>query len=338
MSGYRRGAILGLTVAETFILLAFLLLVALLGLVSRDEPLAEPDTESPPPPRVWVRPDEIETLVKAAEAARKKLEEAEQARTAVERERDQAQEQAEAARKAREQAERARTTAERERDRAQEQAEAARKAHDEAEQARAAVERERDQAQEQADVAHKARDEAEQARAAAEHARDQIKRDLALLHRKGKNPPCWYQIVSAGEDRTREKAYYAFDVAILENSIVLAPRSAPPGGADDDGGGPYADEWKRLRIGYLPYGRELSDNEFSEAVRDLVAQGRNGQVRTYECVFSVRVWDKTPDHAKKRWKEAHDQIIEASFSAYTVRDDEWTGVEVMERAGIPRLE
>ena len=24
------------------------------------------------------------------------------------------------------------------------------------------------------------------------------------------------------------------------------------------------------------------------------------------------VWDKTPDHAKKRWKDAHDRIIEGS--------------------------
>ena len=43
MSSYRRGAILGLTVAETFILLTFLLLIALLGLVLEDEPVSEHD-------------------------------------------------------------------------------------------------------------------------------------------------------------------------------------------------------------------------------------------------------------------------------------------------------
>ena len=308
MSGYRRGAVLGLTVAETFILLTFLLLIALLGLVHRDEPLPKPDTERAP--RVWVRPEEIETLVNAAEEARK----------------------------AQEEAERVRAAAERERDRAHEKAEEARKAQEEAEQARAAVERERDHARETAKEARKIEEEVEQARAAAERERDQARHDLALLRRKGKNPPCWYQIVSAGEDKTREKAYYAFDVAIYEKSIVLAPKPAPPGGADDDGDRSYADEWKRLRIEYLPYGKELSDSEFSEAVRDLVAQGRNREVRTYECVFSVRVWDKTPDHAKKRWKDAHDRIIEGSFSAYTVQDDEWTGVEVTDRRRKPRSE
>ena len=39
MSSYRRGTVLGLTIAETFILLTFLLIVALLGLTQQDEPL-----------------------------------------------------------------------------------------------------------------------------------------------------------------------------------------------------------------------------------------------------------------------------------------------------------
>ena len=298
MSGYRRGAVLGLTIAETFILLTFLLLVAMLGLTYGEEPPPEPDTANPP--RVWVRPEEIETLVNAAAKARKAQEEAEQARATAERERDQAHEEAAEARMAQEEAEQTHAAVERERDRAHEEAAEARMAQEEAEQARAAAERERE--------------------------RDQARHDLAL-RRKGKNPPCWYQIVSAGEDNTREKPYYAFNVAIYEDSIQLAPRPVPPGGAFDDGGGLYADEWKRLHIEALPYGKELSDDEFTEAVGDLVAQGRNRQVRTYECVFSVMVWDKTPAYAKKRWKDAHDHIIEGSFSAYTVRDLEWKGDE-----------
>ena len=269
MSTYRQGTVLGLTVAETFILFTFLLLIAMLGLVQEDEPLPDPDTGNAP--RVWVRPEKIETLVNSAEQARKAEEEAEQVRTAAEHEREQAHEKAEETRKAQEQA--------------------------------------------------------EQARAVAERERDQARNDLALMRRKGENPPCWYQVVNAGEEKTREKPHYVFNVAICEDSIVLDPRTVPPGGAFDDGDGLYADEWKRLHIEELPYGRALSDNEFNEAVSDLVALGRNRQVRTYECVFSVKVWDKTPDEAKKRWKDAHDGVIERSFSAYTVRDDEWKGVD-----------
>ena len=304
MNDYRRGTVLGLTVAETFILLTFLLLIALLGLARQDEPTPEPDT--PGAPGIWVRPDEIAALKNEVTKAQINQEKAERDRDAAERDRDEAQEEATEAQLAREKAERDRDAAERNRDEAQEEATEAQLAREKAERDRDAAERDRDEAQEEATEAQGS---------------------LAVLRRKGENPPCWYQIVSAGEGKTREKPYYVFKLAIFENTIVMDRKTAPSGGAFDDGGGPYADEWKRLRIDELPYGRRLSDNEFIEAVRALVAQGRNRQVRTYECVFSVMVWDKTPDHAKKRWKDAHDRIIESSFSAYTVRDLPWEGVE-----------
>ena len=84
MSDYRRGTVLGLTIAETFILLTFFLLIALLGLIPRDEPL--PEADAPSPPRVWLPPDRIETLVNDAKEARKALQEAEQGRAAAESE------------------------------------------------------------------------------------------------------------------------------------------------------------------------------------------------------------------------------------------------------------
>ena len=293
MNAYRRGAVLGLTVAETFILLTFLLLIALLGLIQQEEPF--PETNSSTPPRVWVSPDRIEALENAAEEAHKAREQAEQARNAAEHQRNQAQQKVHEARNAQVQAE----------------------------QARADAELQRDEAQEKIEEAKKVQHEAERARDLAESERDKARDAIELLRRKGENPPCWYEIVSDGEGKTRERPHYAFNVAIHEDSIELAPRTAPPGGAFDDGDGLYEEEWMRLQIDELPYGQELSDDEFIDAIRDLVSQGRNRQVRTYECVFSVMVWDKTPDHAKRRWKYAHDRIIEGSFSAYTVQDLEW---------------
>ena len=321
MSAYRRGTILGLTVAEIFILLAFLLLIALLGLVQQEELSSEPAEVSAP--GVWVRPERIETLVNAAKRAHATAErERNQAQRNAEQARK-AQEDAEQARKAQEDAEQARAAAERDRDQARDVAEQARKAQEDVEQARAAAERERDQARDVAEQARKAQEDAEQARTAAERERDQIQRDLSLLRRKGVSPPCWYETIPAGDGKTREKSHYVFGMAIYENGIELCKKTPPPGGALDDGGGPYEAEWKQLQIEELPYGTRLTDREFTEAVTNLVAQGRRGLVRTYQCVFSVKVWDMTPEHAKKRWKHAHDRIIEARFSAYTVQDDEW---------------
>ena len=344
MSNYRRGAIFGLTVAEMFILLTFILLIALLGLNQSEESDPQADTETSA--RVWVRPEEIQTLVNAAEEAQKK---AELAHAAVERERDLAQRTVEEVRKAQEVAELARASAEEERDQAREKAEEAQK---KAELAHAAVERERDLAQRTVEEVRKAQEVAELARASAEEERDQGRekteeaqkkaelahaavererdlalRDLILLRHKGENPPCWYEVVNAGEGKTRERRLYAFKVAIYEDGIELGQLTPPPGGAVDDSSDTYADEWVQLQVGELPYGERLDDDEFEDAVRHLHEKGKNRQVRTYECVFSVRVWDETPDHAKERWQYAHDELIEQFFNAYTMKELKWEDVE-----------
>ena len=199
-----------------------------------------------------------------------------------------------------------------------------------AEQALADAERELNQVHKQAEESRKAEEKARRALKIVESERDGVQRDLALL-RRGERPPCWYQIVAEDQGKERQKAHYAFNAAIYEDSIELAPRPVPPGGAHDDKEGPnadklYADEWQQLNIDNLPYGKALSDDEFTDAVQDMVAQGKNRQVRSYECVFSVMVWDKTPAHAKKRWQDAHDRLIEGQFSAYTAQDLEWKGI------------
>ena len=289
MSTYRQGTVLGLTIAETFILLAFLLLIALLGFAPPPDDAPQvceldvgtktvvwtPETSTESSPQEWVRPEEIETLVSSAEQARNEKHEAEQALADAEQELSQAHEQAEESRK-------------------------------EAEEARRAL-----------NVVGSERDEA--------------RRALALAAR-GERPPCWYQIVDKGQGNKRHKAHYAFNVAIYENSIEMAPRPVPPGGADDDEEGPnadklYVDEWQQLNIDDLPYGKALSEVEFTDAVQHMVAQGKSGQVRSYECVFSVMVWDKLPAHAKERWQYAHDDLIEGRFSAYTAKDLEWKGID-----------
>ncbi|MDP6269340.1 MAG: hypothetical protein QF398_03000, partial [Alphaproteobacteria bacterium] len=46
------------------------------------------------------------------------------------------------------------------------------------------------------------------------------------------NPPCWYQVISANEGKTREKPYYVFNVAITtkatKHRLTELPRHAVP--------------------------------------------------------------------------------------------------------------
>ncbi len=267
---------LGLTVAEIFILLAFLLLFALLlRQILADE--ATLQTDETPRPVIWERPDTIETLTQA----KHELELAEQALSKVENER-------------------ALVSA-----------------------AYNKVNRKLDETKKAVIDAERKLGEADEARSNAEAMRDRFSRDLGTLRRKGENPPCWYEEVPDGKGGTREKPYYAFDIAIYEDSVELAPRRIPPGGALDDTDQLYVTEWRELRIDELPYGKRLGNSEFIEAVSEIVAQAKQRQIRTYECVLWVMVWDKTSMDAKQRWKNAHDRLIEGSFGAYTVQDLEW---------------
>ena len=291
MSAYRRGTVLGLTVAEIFILLAFLLLFALLlRQILEDEAKAK-IYETSSSPSIWERPKEIETLAQAnveldkAEAAIKEIEEQLE---------DTAQELNDVA----------------------DQLDESKVAQTEAERAQAEAKREQAETEQELD-------EAKQSLEKAEAEKEEVANEFETFKTKGENPPCWYTVVPDGNDGTREKPLYTFNVAIHENSIELARRDVPPGGAFDDSDELYSAEWDRLRIDDLPYGEPLSDSEFRNAVEPLAERANQSKVRTYPCIFWVMVWDKTPLDAKSRWKRVHDQIIEGSFGAYEARNIEW---------------
>ena len=150
---------------------------------------------------------------------------------------------------------------------------------------------------------------------------DQARKELSVLRKKGENPPCWYKTVAAGPGKTRERAYYIFDIAVYDDAMVVRHRQPPPGRAEDDDGPLYADEAHSLSR--ITYNTRLTDTELVEQMRPLHDLGKAGKVRSYPCIFSVMVWDKTSPHAKARWKRAHDNILEALFGTYNVKDDPW---------------
>ena len=73
----------------------------------------------------------------------------------------------------------------------------------------------------------------------------------------------------------------------------------------------------------MPYDTELSDQQVVHLLSPIHRAGKDRKVRSYSCIFWVRVWDMTPPDAKVRWKRAHDSILEGMFGAYTVADRSW---------------
>ena len=66
--------------------------------------------------------------------------------------------------------------------------------------------------------------------------------------------------------------------------------------------------------------RPLADPEFVNAFRPLREAGHNGDVRDRRCTFHVRVWDDTGETNKLRYKRAHNEVIETVFITFESRD------------------
>ena len=165
-----------------------------------------------------------------------------------------------------------------------------------------------------------------QEREQAEQRVSQLSDELRVL-KKGQNPPCWYELVPDGEDGEREKSLYAFDIGVFDKHMVIRRREPPPGGAFDDDGTTYAEEWNDLLMSEIAYDVPLSNQELLAQLQRIHDSGKQREVRSYSCVFSVRVWDETSSGAKQRWQQAHDRTLEWLFGTFRVQDEPWESSE-----------
>ena len=166
--------------------------------------------------------------------------------------------------------------------------------------------------------------EVQEERDRAERAESELG-ELETLLEKGVNPPCWYHKVpdpkkASGE---REKPYYSFNVGVFDDHLIVRQLPPPPGGAEDDGDLSFADEAKKLEFDALPYGQRLSGDEFKRHFKPISEAGKNKQVRSYSCVFWIRVWDQTAPGAKSRWKNAHYNDLQPVFQTFQPQDEPW---------------
>ncbi len=269
--GYRRGAVLGLTIAEIFILLVFLMLLALMGVNrywgkkfdSWKEIMAK------------ATPEEVEVALKHSDERGRDIERLKKEVEALEKEKARLQE-------------RIRVLEDTER---------------------------------------------EKALADAERKIETLNEKIGSLEKeirifgKGITPPCWYQRIEETNPITkanwREKPYYLFDIAIREDHMEVQRLPIPEGSPEDDSGAPYAEKADSLALDTIPYGTPLTDTEMRNVMLPLYEMGKASQVRTYSCIFYVRVWDETPPGAKERWKQAHDGVLEQLFGTHQVRGISW---------------
>ena len=294
--GYRRGTVLGLTIAEIFILLVFLMLLALLGMNRYWDDKLDPW-------RVIIEentPAEVELALKQPDELRRGIERLNNQIEELKKEKDRLQG-------------RIRTLVARE----------------------GTVGEKLDETKRLLEECEKALEDAKRRietlmieNLRLRRRNDALENQIRIIG-KGTTPPCWYQVVEETNPITkanrRERAYYLFDIVIREDHMEVQPVPIPEGRAEDDGGRPYAEEAKVLTLEAIPYGEPLTNEEMRKVMRRLHEQGKASQVRTYSCAFYVRVWDETATTAKGRWKRAHDEVLEQLFGTYQVRDISWSG-------------
>ena len=306
--GFRRGSVLGLTIAEIFILLVFLMLLALMG-VNRywgektegwkdiienyspedvEHALGHPDSLRR---EILGLKDQIQSLLKEKERLQKRI------RVLEDREGE---------------------TGER--------LDEANKELLEKDQALADRDRALSDAEREIEALKNEKQQFIASRAELETRVDSLD-DRVRIIGKGITPPCWYQQVKETNPITkanwREKPYYLFDIAIRDDHMEVQGLPIPAGGAEDDGALTYVEEANVLALDAIPYGIPLTDMEMRRFMRPLYEKAKGSQVRTYPCIFYVRVWDETASGAKERWKQAHDGVLEQLFGTHQVRNTSW---------------
>jgi len=188
---YRRGIVLGLSLAELFILLVFLLLLALLGYaLSRD------DQANRQAQTIAEQQEQLDALAPIVDADPNELR---QRIVQLAREKSDAEKRAEEA----------------ERD-AEQQV-----------QTIAQLGREKERAEARARESEQRIESAEAARQAAEQKYQQLKQAKKDSEVLGQYSPCWYVVVQ-GHSGEREKAVFTFDVRMRNETVLVQKHYRPP--------------------------------------------------------------------------------------------------------------
>ncbi len=306
--GYRRGAVLGLTIAEIFILLVFLMLLALMGVNRYWGDKLDPWKEI----MAKATPEEVEEALRHPDELRGEIKRLKEQIEELEKQKERLQE-------------RIRILEDREGETGERLDEANRKLR-EVNRALAECEKVLADAERKIETLttenHRLRDRNNELQGEIDSLGNRIR-----IIGKGITPPCWYQRIEETNPITkanwREKPYYLFDIAIREDHMEVQRLPIPEGSAENDGGMPYVEEVKGLALDTIPYGTPLTDTEMRNVMRGLYEKGKASKVRTYSCIFYVRVWDETPPGAKERWKQAHDGVLEQLFGTHQVRGTSW---------------
>lgn len=171
--------------------------------------------------------------------------------------------------------------------------------------------------------------EAELARSLLEEAKKQIseKQDkiveiskiLDAVTDKGRNPPCWFRLVDDKSEpgAKRQRDVKIFDVKIEDDGFVVIKHN------NDKTPKPieFGDLSSLPLYPDSSFNKKLSQNQFSSIFKTFYMAGENNKIQPYKCMFTVDVYDRTSNTNKTGYKRSLN-TIEGMFGTFMERG-EW---------------
>lgn len=141
---------------------------------------------------------------------------------------------------------------------------------------------------------------------------DELGNEPAAVTDKGHEPPCWYEVVTEPGEKPRERGLYIFHIKIHDSRIFV--KDIPPPDK-------YAAQKSILPFNRGALNKPIGFADFVNAFKPLKDVGDNRKVQSYPCKFYVMVWDETK--GKDNYQRVMERIVQGIFFTYRVKQDPW---------------
>lgn len=149
----------------------------------------------------------------------------------------------------------------------------------------------------------------------------EISKILDAVTDKGRNPPCWFRLVDDTSEpgAKRQRDVKIFDVKIEDDGFVAIKHN------NDKTPRPieFGDLSNLPAFPDDKFNTKLSQKQFVDVFESFYRAGEDNKIQPYKCVFTVDVYDRTSSTNKTGYKRSLD-AIESMFATYMERG-EWPG-------------
>ena len=140
-----------------------------------------------------------------------------------------------------------------------------------------------------------------------------------LAEAKGIDPPCWFRPRpgSTENNKLRPIPVKLFDIQIRDNGLIVRPKdnSAYANITVD-----YGNAEALTNLTSMSYGSLLSKRRFLSEFGWIREAGKQGKVQSYPCMFMVDLFDGTSAGNKSGYKRLKEGTVEALFNTFLPKD------------------